>query len=227
MPLLLFAARYCRRSLLLVFLLSICVSSTINAQSHEQPVQEQGEMRGNKRVGVWKYYDGDSLGLVMNYDLSRVVYVRRDTARYLVWVDSAWQLKRLNRAPRLLGSRNEVVAALLRSLRYPSAALMSRLTGHVVVTCVVDEAGQVGEPKVVSSPDKALSDEVLQRVNELNMRFLPGIYRGRPALTRVSFVVSFCTSKTSRPSTKAQQCAANPPYAPGSFNQITLTAQGL
>lgn len=224
MPSIIYSAQRFCAFLLLTVSLSFSLPNKLCAQSTERPVQEQGEVHKGKPTGVWKYYDGNELGLVINYDSSRVRYVRPDTARYLVWVDSAWQLKRLNRAPRLLGSRNEVVAALQRSLRYPSAALQKGATGHVVVTCVVDETGQVSKAKLVSFPNEALGKEVQEKVDNLNIRFLPGIYRGRPALTRVSFVVSFAIGRSSA---KVNAFVNEAPKAPGAFNQIVVTALGL
>lgn len=214
---------------LLLLLIGCLCSGFVQAQTVNTKY-ERGELVKNKPVGAWKYYEGDSLALVINYDSSRVRYVRPDTARYQVWLDSTWQVRRLSRAPRLLGSRTAVVINLQERLRYPLSELAAGRMGNVVVSCIVFEDGQVSEPFVELTPSPGFSEEVRRAVNELPLRYVPGIYRGKRVRTKVQFSVKFFiqTSPTPKPSTDSEWAVwALNPVVYGGFNQIIVTALGI
>jgi len=195
-----------------------------------QTKHERGTLTNGKPTGLWEYYDNNELGLVINYDSGTIRYLRPDTSRYRVRIDSTWQLKRLSRAPRLLGSKSAIVETLQKGLRYPPLAIQQGQMGNVVVSCIIHENGQVSEPFVELTPHPSLSEEVLRVVNQLPLRYLPGIYRGRPTPTRVSFVVTFCMMSTSKPermSEKEKACITTVPVTYGSFSTVTVTALGV
>ena len=192
------------------------------------PVQGQsqrGQMREGKPVGVWEYYDGNELSLRFDYDSSRIQYIRPDTTRYLVLSDSIWQAKRLVRAPRVLGSRIEILTAIQRKLRYPFQDLQGRVTGTVVLTYVVDQYGVKTNSVAVTTPSKTLTEEVYRAIEGVPFTFLPAIYQGKPTPTKVSFVVRFCLCKSiddCQTSAKAQ--AQTVPKPLGFVGEIIVTA---
>lgn len=188
---------------------------------------EEGALTDGKPSGVWKYYDApNKLGLEVNYDSSKVIYIRPDTMRYAVWVDSAWQVRRLSQAPRLIGSRMAIAATLQKRLRYPVMALRDAQTGHVVVGCTVSESGSVGDPVVIQTPDPGLAEEVKKWVKELSMTFIPAVYRGKLVHTQVVFTVTFCIKGMG--GNRRSSCHDNPPpRMAGSFIPIVVTAIGI
>ena len=185
----------------------------------------QGILKKGKHVGVWKYYEGKELALVINYDSGRVSYSRPDTARQKVWLDSAWQVKRLSRAPLLLGSRTGIVRLLQEQLRYPINEVVNKQTGNVVVSCIIFEDGQLSQPIVELAASPGLGEEVVQVVKKLPMSYVPGIYRGRRVRTKVQFSVKFCiqSSRTSKDATA--DCPKLNPVVYGGFHQIVVTVQ--
>lgn len=206
--------------------LAVVYTWTISADAqHNKPYTKQnyehGKLIAGKPVGVWEYYDGDQLGLVINYDSGRIRYIRPDTTRYSVWLDSAWQAKRLGQAPRLIGSRSGTIIALQKVLRYPPADLRTGQTGHVVVSCIVFENGQVSEPTVLTAPSPSLGEEVRRAVADLSLRYLPGLYRGRAVRTQIAFLATFCIR---RGSTTSTGCPTDQISINGGFTQILVTA---
>lgn len=188
---------------------------------------ERGTLKKGKPVGVWEYYEAENLALVVNYDSAKVRYVRPDTARSIVWLDSTWQVKRLSITPRLLGSRSAMVRSLQVSLRYPWADLMAGRTGNVVVSCIVYENGQVSKPFVELAPSPSLGEEVRRMVNELPLSYIPGMYRGKIVRTKVQFSVKFCTqtARSNEQTVSAEKaCAGVNPAVYGGFGQIIVTS---
>lgn len=214
---------------LFLLLLVFCAFGRLAHAQGGRAKYERGETVKGKPVGVWEYYENDSLALVINYDSNRVRYVRPDTARCKVWLDSAWQVRRLSRAPRLLGSRDAVIISLLKKLRYPRADQAAQRIGNVVVSCIVFEDGQVSKPFVELTNGSTLAAELLQQVEELPLRYLPGIYRGKPVRTKIQFWATFCIEAAHYgplTSGKAPGCPQTIPVVYGGFNQLVITALG-
>lgn len=205
--------------------------------SFAQSQLERGKLTDGNPVGVWEYFDdfaGKELGLRFNYDSARINYVRPDTSRYFVLVDSSWQIKRLNRAPRLIGSRANMVDAIQRKLRYPPQDLRAHRSGTVIVTCVVDAQGKVGLPVVISTPSPTLAQEVLRALDELPLYYIPGVYRAKRVQTKISFVARFCIASSykqtdiqSEMKREVERQTQVTPSPPGSFDEVIVTGLGV
>lgn len=72
---------------------------------------------------------------------------------------------------------------------YPSAARQDGLHGKVVVEFLVDEAGRVLNPRVVSSSEVIFEEPTLRAVEK--WRFAPGTRHGAPVRFRMSVPVTF------------------------------------
>ena len=81
------------------------------------------------------------------------------------------------------------MAALAKELEYPDFARKAGIEGRVTVEYVVNEQGQVEDPKVLRGLGGGLDEEAL-RVIKL-MKFEPGKQRGRPVKVRVATAVNF------------------------------------
>ena len=185
-------------------------------------------MKGGRPVGVWEYDDFSELGLLFNYDSSRIQYVRPDTARYLVLVDTTWQARRLYRAPRVLGSQKDLIGALQMVLRYPIQEIRNRATGTVVLTFVVDQQGALTNPVAVTAPSKALAEEVYKKVASLPFAYLPAIYQGRRTPAKIAFVVRFCICESEADCGNASHEQVRlVPKPLGSMGEIIVTTPGF
>lgn len=71
-------------------------------------------------------------------------------------------------------------------VKWPAEAVAKKIRGRVVASFVVEKNGAVGSIRIIQSPDKLLSDEVL-RVLSSSPAWTPGRQRG--AVVRVRFVI--------------------------------------
>ena len=145
----------------------------------------------------------------MNYDSSRIVYRRPDTARYLLRVGGAWQLVRPARAPRFMGSPDKRLQTIASALRYPISAVQQGREGTVVMSYVVDEQGHTGNYQVEESVPEEFVGAVWQALKELPDQWISAVYLGRPAAARFYLRVLF---QMGNPPPVATPPVATPPY---------------
>ena len=88
-------------------------------------------------------------------------------------------------SPELIGG----LAALQGEVEYPEFAKKAGIEGRVFVQFVVDENGNVQNPKVTRGVHKLLNQEALRAVRK--MKFKPGKQRGKPVKVQMSLPVTF------------------------------------
>jgi protein TonB len=81
------------------------------------------------------------------------------------------------------------VKALQQKVKYPDFARKAGIEGRVFVQFVVNEEGNVTQPKVTRGVHKLLNEEALRAVQQLNCE--PGMQRGNPVKVRMSLPVTF------------------------------------
>jgi protein TonB len=72
---------------------------------------------------------------------------------------------------------------------YPRAALTSRLSGVVVLGCIVDKEGRIRDAHVVRSTMAIFDQPALDALQQ--WRFTPGVFRGQPVDTWFELTVAF------------------------------------
>jgi TonB family protein len=101
------------------------------------------------------------------------------------------------------------VQALAEHIQYPEEAREAGIEGRVFVQFVVDENGDVVDPKVTRGVQEALDEEALAAVKQLECT--PGKQRGQPVRVRMALPVTFkmpeentaTTSSTNQPEAEA------------------------
>jgi protein TonB len=88
-------------------------------------------------------------------------------------------------SPELIGG----LAALQGEVEYPEFAKKAGIEGRVFVQFVVDENGNVQNPKVTRGVHKLLNEEAVRAVRQ--MKFKPGKQRGKPVKVQMSLPVTF------------------------------------
>jgi protein TonB len=83
---------------------------------------------------------------------------------------------------------NPVVLRRVEPL-YPRAALTSRLSGVVVLGCIVDKEGRIRDAHVVRSTMAIFDQPALDALQQ--WRFTPGMFRGQPVDTWFELTVAF------------------------------------
>jgi protein TonB len=87
--------------------------------------------------------------------------------------------------PTLIGG----MKALQSSVEYPEFAKKAGIEGRVIVQFVVDENGDVQDPRVIRGVHKLLNEEAIRAVKQ--QKFKPGKQRGQPVKVQMSLPVTF------------------------------------
>ena len=87
--------------------------------------------------------------------------------------------------PELIGGMN----ALRKTVDYPEFAKKAGIEGRVIVQFVVDEQGNVMNPKVTRGVHKLLNEEAIRAVKQ--QKFKPGKQRGKAVKVQLSLPVTF------------------------------------
>lgn len=87
--------------------------------------------------------------------------------------------------PELIGG----LESLQREVRYPERALRANIQGRVFVQFVVNERGEVENPRVVRGIGGGCDEEAIRVVE--TARFTPGMQRGRPVRVQYNLPVIF------------------------------------
>ncbi len=88
------------------------------------------------------------------------------------------------------GSIQEFSAWVMKKIKYPAEAAKRRIEGQVMVSFVVDASGKVSSVKVLSSPDKLLSDEAI-RVVSSSPKWTPAIQKGKSVTSTCTLPINF------------------------------------
>lgn len=95
----------------------------------------------------------------------------------------------VERMPELKGG----IGALQKLITYPEIARMAGIEGRVILEFIIDERGNVVNPRVVRGIGGGCDEEAL-RVVKL-AKFTPGMQRGRPVKVRYTLPVTFRLGK--------------------------------
>lgn len=87
--------------------------------------------------------------------------------------------------PELIGG----MAALQASVKYPEMARRAGIEGRVTVQFVVNEKGEVENPRVIRGIDGGCDEAALEAVR--NAKFKPGRQRGRPVRVQYALSINF------------------------------------
>jgi protein TonB len=87
--------------------------------------------------------------------------------------------------PQMIGGRQ----ALYDKLEYPSFARKAGIEGRVTVQFVVDENGNVTNPRILKGVHKVLNEEALRVIKQ--MKFKPGKQRGKAVKVKMSVPINF------------------------------------
>lgn len=81
------------------------------------------------------------------------------------------------------------LGALQKRVRYPEMARRAGIEGRVTVQFIVNEAGEVENPRVIRGIGGGCDEEALQAVKKA--KFTPGMQRGRPVRVQYSLPIVF------------------------------------
>lgn len=91
--------------------------------------------------------------------------------------------------PELIGGR----AALQDAIEYPEIAKKAGVEGRVIVQFVVDQDGNVQDPRVIREIHQLIDKAAIEAVKK--QKFKPGKQRGKPVKVQMALPVIFTLKK--------------------------------
>lgn len=96
----------------------------------------------------------------------------------------------VEQAPAFPGGPQAMMQFIKDNLKYPQIAKENGIQGRVILQFVVDETGQVTDPKVIRSIDPSLDLEAIRIVKAMP-RWTPGMQDGKAVAVKYTFPVMF------------------------------------
>ena len=96
----------------------------------------------------------------------------------------------VEQAPEFPGGPQAMMQFIKDNLQYPQIAKGNGIQGRVILQFVVDETGQVTDPKVIRSIDPSLDTEAIRLVLSMP-RWMPGMQDGKAVAVRYTIPVIF------------------------------------
>jgi TonB family protein len=119
------------------------------------------------------------------------LYDQRDTLMAAFHVEDGDTIYTKPQEPAEYGEKNKLLYPWMQAeIEYPDSALWAKVRGTVYVRFIVDEHGQVRDPKILRSPAAILSKEVL-RAMALMLTWIPARAFGRPVQSLYRLPVQF------------------------------------
>ncbi|MEM9819442.1 MAG: energy transducer TonB [Bacteroidota bacterium] len=87
-------------------------------------------------------------------------------------------------------AENRLLHFLSKQLRYPALAMQNNISGTVLISFVVDKAGEVTDIQIVRDPGGGLGKEALRVVRKMP-NWIPGKQRGKEVKVRYRLPVRF------------------------------------
>jgi protein TonB len=91
----------------------------------------------------------------------------------------------VEKMPELIGG----LVGLQKNIRYPDVARKAGIEGRVFVQFIVNEKGEVENPRVIRGIGGGCDEEALKAVQ--NAKFIPGFQRGRPVRVQYNLPIVF------------------------------------
>ena len=91
----------------------------------------------------------------------------------------------VEKMPELIGG----LAELQRGIQYPEMARKAGIEGRVFVQFIVNERGEVENPRVIRGIGGGCDEEALKAIQ--NAKFIPGLQRGRPVRVQYNLPIVF------------------------------------
>lgn len=96
----------------------------------------------------------------------------------------------VDKLPEFLGGNAAMVGYFTENVKYPEEAHSQGIQGRVMVQAIIDEDGNVTDPKVIRGVEKSLDSEALRVVGSMP-KWIPGEHEGKPVKVRFTFPVVF------------------------------------
>lgn len=154
--------------------------------------EERGQYENNERVGVWSYYERKRLVQEVDFSAKEILRAERPFQE-ITWefVDYDWSETSPEAGPLLKGGRMRAMEIIRKHLLYPANARRSGVHGDVTIHMIIQPDGKVTDQVVVEDPGSGLGEAALRVVQLMNDEWIPMMYNGKTAPSKVAVVVRF------------------------------------
>jgi len=164
-------------------LVSVAVIASLTTYAQKMEVNngyEKGWLEDGHKVGVWEYFGiYDTIDLKIDYDKGTLVYLKTDTSKFFIMLDSVWTYKSLKSYPRYIGSYARFYRILGQNLRYPVEARRKKIEKTVFLEFEVNRQGQIVNIIVLNDNAGYFTNEIINAFNLIPNIWLPANYNGK------------------------------------------------
>jgi len=125
---------------------------------------EKGEVKGNKKIGIWDYYDKPGiLSMRVDYDAGQILYIKNDyQIKYPVEIDGVYIESDLDFQPRYHGSWAEFYRSMNQNITFPKQAFRAKVDGTLYVMFEVDTLGHADNFTIIHNIEKNCGEEAIR-----------------------------------------------------------------
>ncbi len=123
---------------------------------------EKGLLLNGYKTGVWQYYENNRLIIKVDYSTGKLIYLTKDTSRYVIKTEKGWKLSKLDIYPHYLGSDEEILRIVADNLRYPEKAKRESVIGTVLLSFEINLLGKVDSVRIIHDIGGGCGKEVLR-----------------------------------------------------------------
>jgi protein TonB len=111
---------------------------------------------------------------------------------YYVYENGEFHEAVLTVKPELIGGKDLMETLIKLNIRYPDKAREMKIGGTVVVSVVINEAGQIDDAFIREGIGGGCNDEALRAVKLMDkVGFYPGEMEGKPVMVRFDIPITF------------------------------------
>ena len=157
----------------LLILLCLAIPKLVQGQK-----QARGKIVNGVRTGIWEFYASNQLEQKYDFSKKQLLFTT-DTGRYCsIRQNDEWVLTKVDRRPILIGGIQNLIDSLALKV-LPQENNLNPQEG-VIITFVVDTAGEAGNFHVLSSSQKVPDTETINyAIYRLSNFWVPALLGGR------------------------------------------------
>jgi len=152
---------------------------------------EKGLLLNGYKTGVWQYYDNNRLIFKVDYSTGKLLYLAKDTSRYVIKTDKGWKLSKLDIYPHYLGSDDEILRTVAVNLRYPEKARRKSIIGTVLLSFEINLQGKADSARIIHDIGGGCGKEVLRVFHLVPNYWLVARKGGKKYIARYVLPVRF------------------------------------
>jgi hypothetical protein len=182
----------CRALYLGFAILSACLTSIAQPLETVITPAEEGQYQGDRRVGVWQFYDRPStVALKVDYDKSDIFF-EPDISDYTIYKNGSWVKSKLQIPCRFHGSTVSLKSHYEMNVFLPADMAQQERDVEAILTFEVNEDGFAINPNVEGNSLGELSETILRAFETAPNSWITGVtHEGHAVKCKMAIAFSF------------------------------------